>query len=75
MVNPTIPPLLTWRGRFRLAVLAPGGPELEQYHLTLNRRVVELIPGSSLGTEARSRLAGSIGEHPRSVSHRAHEGY
>ena len=47
-------------GGFCLAVLAPGGPEFEQYHLTFDRRVVELIPCSSLGAEAGSGLAGFI---------------
>jgi hypothetical protein len=37
-------------------ILAPGGPELEEHYFTLDRRVVKLISGGSLGAEVRSWL-------------------
>src|SRR5208337_1058680 len=43
-----------------LAVLAPGSPELEQHNLALNRLVVELLVGSSLGAKARRGLSNFI---------------
>ena len=45
---------------FSFAVLAPGGPELEQDDLALDGGVVELVSGGGFGAEARSGLAGLV---------------
>jgi hypothetical protein len=54
---------------FFLAILAPGGPELEQDYLSLDRLVVELLAGRSLGTEAWSGLAGFVARLRESRTH------
>jgi len=45
---------------FVFAVLAPGGPELEEDDLAFHRSVVELVASRSFGAEARSGLAGFV---------------
>ena len=43
-------------GGFLFAVLAPRGPEFEEYDLAFDRLVSELISGGGLGAEAGSRF-------------------
>jgi hypothetical protein len=45
---------------FLFAVLAPCGPEFEEYDFAFNGLVIELISGDGLGAEAGSGLAGFI---------------
>jgi hypothetical protein len=53
---------------FFFAVLAPGGPELEENDFAFYRGVVELIAVGRLGAEAGRGLAGLVAGESREVA-------